>query len=107
MPHAENDTAASGTMDSSDAARGTLVSTARLPNTSLLVDFGQQRRKGIDRLKRGEGALRWQIQEAVDRHRQELGISADGEIVPVVLLYRRDEPDYVVTVPRPATKERE
>jgi hypothetical protein len=107
MPHAENDTAASATMDPSDPARGTLVSTAPLPNTSLLVDLGQQRRKRIDRLKRGEGALTWQIQEAVDRHRQELGISAEAEIVPVVLLYRRDEPDYVVTVSRPATKDRE
>jgi hypothetical protein len=104
MPHAESDTAANGT---GDAPSGTLVTTARLPNTGLLVDLGQQRRKRVNRLKHGDGALAWQIQQAVDRQRQELGISADAEIVPVVLLYRRDDPDYVVTVARPAAKERE
>ena len=104
MPHAENDTAASGT---GDAPPGTLVTTARLPNTGLLVDLGRQRRKRVERLKRGDGALAWQIQQAVDRQRQALGISADAEVVPVVLLYRSDDPDYVVTVARPAAKERE
>jgi len=44
---------------------------------------------------------------AIEDARRAVAVGADAEIVPVVLLYRRDEPDYVVTVPRPAMKERE
>jgi hypothetical protein len=112
MPPAESDMTASGSaesgaMETGDLPPGTLMTTARLPNTGLLVDLGRQRRKRVNRLKRGEGALAWQIQHAVDRQRQELGISPDAEVVPVVLLYRHDDPDYVVVVARPAAKERE
>jgi hypothetical protein len=83
------------------------MTTARLPNVGLVVELGPQRRKQIKRLKRGEGALAQQIQGAVDQRREELGIDVDAEIVPVVLLYRHDEPDYVVIVPRAEAKERE
>jgi hypothetical protein len=101
MPQAESDT-----MDSGDPRR-TLATTDRVPNIGLVVEFGAQRRKHIKRLKRGEGALAWQIQQAVDQQREELGIDPSAEVVPVVILYRRDEPDYVAIVARPAAREGE
>src|SRR5262245_22809473 len=73
---------------------------AALPNVGLLVELGPQRRKQIRQLKRGEGALAYRIQAAVEQRREELGIDAAAEIVPVVLLYRESEPDYVVITPR-------
>jgi len=82
-----------------------LPTPARLPQTGLFIDLGSQARRRIRRLKGGDGGLARQIQLAVDRARQELGIDAGTEIVPVVLLYRRDEPDrdepdYVVVNPQ-------
>jgi hypothetical protein len=71
------------------------------PAVGLLVDLGRQRRKQIKRLKRGEGRLSRHVQAAVDQSREELGIDPALEIVPVVLLYRRSEPGYVVLTPQP------
>ena len=78
----------------------------RLPNVGLPVDFGRLRRKQIERLKRGESLLTARIQAAVDRQRQELGIDAAAEIVPVVLLYRQSEPDYVVITAKAVREDR-
>jgi hypothetical protein len=72
---------------------------ARTPDLGLLVELGPQRRKEIKRLKRGEGALTRRIVAAVEQQRQQLGIDPAAEIVPVVLLYRQDRPDYVVITP--------
>jgi hypothetical protein len=83
-------------MNKSAAPQSLLPTAARLPNIGLLIELGRQRRKQIKRLKRGTGSLMQQIQVTVDRLREELGINAAAEIVPVVLLYRRDQPDYVV-----------
>jgi hypothetical protein len=83
-------------MNKSAAPQSLLPTAARLPNIGLLIELGPQRRKQIKRLKRGTGSLTQQIQATVDRSREELGIDAAAEIVPVVLLYRRDQPDYVV-----------
>jgi hypothetical protein len=73
---------------------------ARLPHTGLFIDLGSQARRRIRRLKGGDGQLAREIQAAVDQSRQELGIDPGTEIVPVVLLYRRDEPDYLVVNPQ-------
>jgi hypothetical protein len=67
-----------------------------LPNIGLLVELGRQSRKEIGHLKQGDGTLTWQIEAAVTSCREKLGIDTDVEIVPVVLLYRQVEPDYVV-----------
>jgi hypothetical protein len=73
--------------------------TTLLPDIGLLVELGPQHRETMASLKRGEGPLGWQIEEIVAswRERLELG-GADVEVVPVVLLYRRAEPDYVVVI---------
>ena len=71
----------------------------RTPDQGLLVDLGPQRRKAIERLKRGEGALTQRIRDAVEQHCDQLGVGPGVEIVPVVLLYRLDKPEYVVIRP--------
>ena len=67
-----------------------------VPNVGLVVDLGEQRRKEIKRLKRGEGALAEQIQAAVEEARRSLGIDDEVEVVPVVLLYHEPKPEYRV-----------
>jgi hypothetical protein len=71
--------------------------TTPLPGLGLLVEVGEQHRETMASLKQGEGPLAWQIEEIVAswRDRLELG-GADAEVVPVVLLYRKAQPDYVV-----------
>jgi hypothetical protein len=73
-----------------------LPSATPLPNIGLLIELGRQRRKEITRLKQGEGTLARQIEAAAISWREKFGINADMEVVPVVLLYRQIEPDYVV-----------
>jgi len=68
----------------------------RLPDGSLLVELDRQPRARIRDLKDGGGALAREVQAAVLAQREALGLAADVEIVPVVLLYRCGEPDYVV-----------
>ena len=70
----------------------------RLPNSGLLVNLGPQRRKKIARLKAGDGALARHIHRLVGESRKELGIDDATEIVPVVMIYRCDDPDYSVVV---------
>jgi hypothetical protein len=86
--------------------QSSLPTTARLPNIGLLIELGPQRRKQIKRLKRGKGPVTQQIQTAVDQRREELGIDDAAEIVPVLLLYRHSESDYVVIIPRPRREDR-
>jgi hypothetical protein len=71
--------------------------TTLLPGIGLLVEFGEQHRETMASLKQGEGPLAWQIEEIVAswRDRLELG-GADAEVVLVVLIYRKAEPDYAV-----------
>jgi hypothetical protein len=82
--------------------------TTLLPDTGLLVELGEQHRETMASLKRGEGPLAWQIEEIVAswRERLELG-GADVEVVPVVLLYRRVAPDYVVIASADSVPRRE
>jgi hypothetical protein len=88
-------------MDNSDAPPPSLPADPRAQFVGLLVDLGSQRRKQIKRLKRGDGRLTRQLQAVVEQSRAELGIDPTVEIVPVVLLYRQTEPDYVVLTPQP------
>jgi hypothetical protein len=71
----------------------------KLPTGGLMLDAGRQPEDQIERLIRGEGELARQVQTVVSRSRAELGINVAAEIVPIVLLYRRAEPDYVVITP--------
>jgi hypothetical protein len=87
-------------MNKSADPQSLLPTAARLPKIGLLIELGRQRRKQIKRLKRGNGALTEQIQAAVNTACEELGIDDEAEIVPVVLLYRHDEPEYTVVIAR-------
>ena len=75
-------------------------STTRPPESGFRLELGPQRRRDIKQLKRGNGPLAHEIQTAVHRAREELGISPATEIVPVVLLYRRRDAYSVVIIPR-------
>ena len=68
----------------------------KLPDIGLVVDVGSQSEDRIDQLKQGRGELARQIQAAIARSPDGLAVDAATEIVPVVLLYRCDRPDYVV-----------
>jgi hypothetical protein len=67
-----------------------------LPDSGLVIELGQQERREIRRFKRGDGTLAWQVEAILESWREGLGLGAEVEIVPVVLLYRQAEPDYVV-----------
>jgi hypothetical protein len=73
-----------------------LLTTAPLPSSGLLVELGRQRRKEISRLRQADGPLTRQIEAAVTSWREQLKINLEAEVVPVVLLYRLTEPDYVI-----------
>jgi hypothetical protein len=68
----------------------------KLPDIGLVIDVGNQSGDRIDQLKQGHGELTRQVQAAVARSREGLAADTAAEIVPVVLLYRCDQPDYVV-----------
>jgi hypothetical protein len=74
-----------------------LLLPVRILNIGLLMEMGKQCRKHIKRLKRGGGRLNAQIEAALDDARKELGIDPLAEIVPIVILYRYLERDYVVS----------
>ena len=78
----------------------------RLSEAGVLVELGDLRRKQVKRFRRGEGPLAAHIQAAVEQQRQELGIDAAAEIVPVILLYRESKADYVVLTPVRDTDDR-
>jgi hypothetical protein len=67
-----------------------------LPDMGLLIESGQQERKEIRRFKHGGGTLAWQVEAILESWREGIGLGADVEVVPVVVLYRQAEPDYVV-----------
>jgi hypothetical protein len=73
-----------------------LLTIAPLASSGLLVELGRQRRKEISRLKQADGPLTRQIEAAVTSWREQLKINLEAEVVPVVLLYRLTEPDYVI-----------
>jgi hypothetical protein len=86
-------------MEQNDSPQSPTPTAARPCEVGLFVELGRPRAQEIKRLKRGNGALSQQIRLAVDRWREQLGIESAAEVVPVVLLYRHDEPYQVVVVP--------
>jgi hypothetical protein len=68
----------------------------KVPGVGLVVDVGSQSEDRIDQLKQGHGELTRQIQAALARSPDGIAANPAAEIVPVVLLYRCDQPDYVV-----------
>jgi hypothetical protein len=83
-------------MENRNGGALSLPTATPLPKIGLLIELGRQRRKEIRHLKQGESTLKWQIEAAATSWREEFGIDADMEVVPVVLLYRQVEADYVV-----------
>jgi hypothetical protein len=58
----------------------------------LVISFGKKSRKAVKRLKKGEGALIDKVDETVRLARADLGPqAASTTIVPVVLIYKRDD----------------
>jgi hypothetical protein len=59
-------------------------------NAPIIVDLGKTSRKRVRQLKRGQGKLLDDVQDALVEVSTSLGEQADGkQLVPVVLLYRR------------------
>ena len=70
-------------------ATGHLASAAA-PLPPSVSDLGKQRRKRIDQLKKGRGALAAEIAEIVEQVREQLGSKVEGkEILPVAIVYQR------------------
>ncbi len=60
------------------------------PLTPIVVDLGKRKGKRLKQLKRGEGQLLGEVQEALDDIRRNLGAeAADKELVPVVVIYKK------------------
>jgi hypothetical protein len=58
------------------------------PNAApIVIDLGKVRRAKIKKLKRGEGPLLDEVNEALEQVRQQLG--GDKQLVPVVLVYAK------------------
>ena len=58
----------------------------------IIIDLGKKSRKQIKRLKRGEGRLVREVDEAMEEVAAQLGETVEGkELVPVVVLYRQRE----------------
>ena len=77
-------------MEETDQPESSSASPAREGDVGLFIELGGQGPTAINRLKQGAGALTQQIHAAVDRWRDELGIDPNTEVVPVVMLYRRN-----------------
>lgn len=61
-------------------------------NPPIVIDLGKVKKKRVKALKRGEGKLVSEVQQAVEQVRARLGASAAGkEIVPVVVVYRQKD----------------
>ncbi len=71
-------------------------------NPPIVIDLGKVKKKRVKALKRGEGKLVNEVQQAVEQVRASLGPSAEGkELVPVVVVYRqKDEPRTPFMLPR-------
>jgi hypothetical protein len=67
----------------------------------LFLELGRQKRKEIMRLKEGTGPLTRRVQAVVNRWREQLNVDPAAEVVPVVLLYRRERSNYI-TISLPA-----
>jgi rRNA processing protein Krr1/Pno1 len=60
------------------------------PLTPIVVDLGKTKNKRIKQLKRGEGRLVGEVQEALASIRESLGSEASTkQLVPVVVVYKK------------------
>jgi hypothetical protein len=60
------------------------------PLLPIVIDLGKKKGKRISQLKRGEGALVQEVQEALAEVRDSLGSqAASKELVPVVVVYKK------------------
>lgn len=59
-------------------------------NAPIVLDLGKASRKRVRQLKRGQGRLLEDVQDALTEVTATLGEQAEGkQIVPVVLMYRK------------------
>jgi len=59
-------------------------------NAPVILDLGKASRKNIRRLKKGQGKLVDEVQDAIREVASSLGDQTEGkELLPVVLIYRR------------------
>lgn len=59
-------------------------------NAPIILDIGKTRKKNIRDMKRGQGKIMADLQDAMAEVTLSLGEQADGkQLVPVVLLYRK------------------
>lgn len=59
-------------------------------NAPVILDLGKTKKKNIKRLKRGQGKLVGDVQDAMREVTASLGDQADGkQLIPVVLVYRK------------------
>jgi hypothetical protein len=65
----------------------------------ILIDLGSRSKKAIKDLKRGEGWLLEEVEETLEDVRQSLGGEYTGELLPVLLVYRRKEKTVSGTFP--------
>ena len=76
-------------MDKRDEAGVPTAAASRAAVEGLFIDLGEREPEDVALLKDGTGAMMGEIHSAIDRWRETLGIDIAGDIMPVVLLYRR------------------
>lgn len=66
---------------------------------SVLLDLGRQSRKKVRKLRRGEGSLYDDVQEAVDNLKKAGTIAPDAQTVIVVVERKRDATSFPFPTP--------
>jgi hypothetical protein len=57
----------------------------------ILIDLGSRSKKAIKELKRGEGPLLEEVEDALEEVRQSLGEQYKGNLLPVLVIYRQKQ----------------
>ena len=76
-------------MDERDEVGASSGTDSRAAVDGLLIDLGGRGAEDVALLKEGAGAMTDEIHAAIDRWRESQAIDPEGDIVPVVLLYRQ------------------
>lgn len=76
-------------MEEPDEAGVSTEAVSRAAMEGLFIDLGERGSEDVALLKEGTGAMTDEINAAIDRWRDSLGIDTADDIVPVVLLYRQ------------------
>lgn len=67
--------------------------------TPIIVDLGQQSKKRIKKLKRGEGKLMAEIHEVLQQVQANLGEEIEGKVLlPVIIIYRRKDENSILNL---------